>query len=111
MKYSPASIFHEDKMIEIQRVMEKLRIDLEYHEQKIRLFKEIVQTNLSEINVSGKAPSYTEKTIESHENRIREVIAELKKNEKLLADEIEEMKLSQRAFEDERRNSQRRNQL
>ena len=111
MKYTTGSIFHQDKMIEIQRIMEKLRIDLEYHEQKIRLFKEIVQTNLSEINVSGKAPSYTEKTIESHENRIREVITELKKNEKLLADEIEEMKLSQRAFEDERRNSQRRNQL
>ena len=111
MTYTTASIFHQDKMIEIQRVMEKLRIDLEYHEQKIRLFKETVQINLSEINVSGKAPSYTEKTIESHENRIREVITELKKNEKLLADEIEEMKLSQRAFEDERRNSQRRNQL
>ena len=43
----------------------------------------MVQINLSEINVSGRAPSYTEKTIESHENRIREVITELKKNEKL----------------------------
>ena len=110
MKYSTASVFHQDKMIEIQRVMEKLRIDLEYHEQKIRLFKEIVQINLSEISAST-ASSYTEKTIESHENRIREVITELKKNEKLLADESEEMKLSQRAFEDERRNNERRNQL
>ena len=32
MTYTTASIFHQDKMIEIQRVMEKLRIDLEYHE-------------------------------------------------------------------------------
>ncbi len=111
MTYTTASIFHQDKMIEIQRVMEKLRIDLEYHEQKIRLFKETVQINLSEINVSGKAPPYTEKTIESHENEIREVITELKKNEKILANEIVKMRLSQRAFEDERRNNERRNQL
>ena len=27
MKYSPASVFHEGKMIEIQRVMEKLRVE------------------------------------------------------------------------------------
>ena len=110
MKYTPTDVFHEGHMIEIQRVMEKLRVDLEYHEQKIRLLKEIVQINLSEISAST-ASSYTEKTIESHENRIREVITELKKNEKLLADEIEEMKLSQRAFEDERRNNERKNQL
>jgi KaiC/GvpD/RAD55 family RecA-like ATPase len=104
MKYSPASIFHEGKMIEIQRVMEKLRVDLEYHEQKIRLIKyEMVQIDLSEISVCSTS-SYTEKDVEFHEDKIREVIKELKKNEKLLSDEIERMAMSQRAFDDERRN-------
>jgi KaiC/GvpD/RAD55 family RecA-like ATPase len=104
MKYSPASVFHEGKMIEIQRVMEKLRVDLEYHEQKIRLIKyEMVQIDLSEISVCSTS-SYTVKDVEFHEDKIREVIKELKKNEKLLSDEIERMAMSQRAFDDERRN-------
>jgi KaiC/GvpD/RAD55 family RecA-like ATPase len=91
-------------MIEIQRVMEKLRVDLEYHEQKIRLIKyEMVQIDLSEISVCSTS-SYTEKDVEFHEDKIREVIKELKKNEKLLSDEIERMAMSQRAFDDERRN-------
>ena len=104
MKYSPASVFHEGKMIEIQRVMEKLRVDLEYHEQKIRLIKyEMVQIDLSEISVCSTS-SYTEKDIEFHEDKIREVIKELKKNEKLLSDEIEQHAMSLKAFDDERRN-------
>jgi hypothetical protein len=104
MKYSPASVFHEGKMIEIQCVMEKLRVDLEYHEQKIRLIKyEMVQIDLSEISVCSTS-SYTVKDVEFHEDKIREVIKELKKNEKLLSDEIERMAMSQRAFDDERRN-------
>ena len=103
MKYSPASVFHEGKMIEIQRVMEKLRVDLEYHEQKIRLIKyEMVKIDLSEISVCSTS-SYTEKDIEFHEDKIREVIKELKKNEKLLSDEIERMATSQRATDNERR--------
>ena len=104
MKYTPASVFHEGKMIEIQRVMEKLRVDLEYHEQKIRLIKyEMVQIDLSEISVCSTS-SYTEKDIEFHEDKIREVIKELKKNEKLLSDEIEQHEMSLNAFDNERRN-------
>ena len=104
MKYTPASVFHEGKMIEIQRVMEKLRVDLEYHEQKIRLIKyEMVQIDLSEISVCSTS-SYTVKDVEFHEDKIREVIKELKKNEKLLSDEIERMAMSQRATDNERRN-------
>ena len=54
MKYTPTDVFHEGHMIEIQRVMEKLRVDLEYHEQKIRLIKyEIAQIDLSEISLSS----------------------------------------------------------
>ena len=103
MKYSPASVFHEGKMIEIQCVMEKLRVDLEYHEQKIRLIKyEMVQMDLSEISVCSTS-SYTVKDVEFHEDKIREVIKELKKNEKLLSDEIERMAMSQRATDNERR--------
>ena len=103
MKYSPQSVFHESKMIEIQRVMEKLRVDLEYHEQKIRLIKyEMVQIDLSEISVCSTS-SYTVKDVEFHEDKIREVIKELKKNEKLLSDEIERMAMSQRAADNERR--------
>ena len=103
MKYSPASVFHEGKMIEIQRVMEKLRVDLEYHEQKIRLIKyEMVQIDLSEISVCSIS-SYTEKDIEFHAEKIKKVIKELKKNEKLLSDEIERMAMSQRATDNERR--------
>ena len=103
MKYTPASVFHEGKMIDIQRVMEKLRVDLEYHEQKIRLIKyEMVQIDLSEISICSTS-SYTVKDIEFHEDKIREVIKELKKNEKLLSDEIERMAMSQRATDNERR--------
>jgi len=103
MKYSPQSVFHESKMIEIQRVMEKLRVDLEYHEQKIRLIKyEMVQIDLSEISVCSTS-SYTVKDVEFHEDKIREVIKELKKNEKLLSDEIERMAMSQRAADNESR--------
>ena len=105
MKYSSASVFHEGKMIEIQRVMEKLRVDLEYHEQKIRLIKyEMVQIDLSEISVCSTS-SYTVKDVEFHEDKIREVIKELKKNEKLLSDEIERMAMSQRATDNERRHT------
>ena len=103
MKYTPASVFHEGKMIDIQRVMEKLRVDLEYHEQKIRLIKyEMVQIDLSEISICSTS-SYTVKDVEFHEDKIREVIKELKKNEKLLSDEIERMAMSQRAADNERR--------
>ena len=105
MKYTPASVFHEGKMIDIQRVMEKLRVDLEYHEQKIRLIKyEMVQIDLSEISVCSTS-SYTVKDVEFHEDKIREVIKELKKNEKLLSDEIERMAMSQRATDNERRHT------
>ena len=105
MKYTPASVFHEGKMIDIQRVMEKLRVDLEYHEQKIRLIKyEMVQIDLSEISICSTS-SYTVKDIEFHEDKIREVIKELKKNEKLLSDEIERMAMSQRATDNERRHT------
>ena len=108
MKYSPASVFHEGKMIEIQCVMEKLRVDLEYHEQKIRLIKyEMVQIDLSEISVCSIS-SYTIKDVEFHEDKIREVIKELNKNEKLLSDEIKQMERSQMARDDERRHNKRR---
>ena len=111
MKYSPESVFHEDKMIEIQCVIEKLRVDLEYHEQKIRLIKyEMVQIDLSEISVCSIS-SYTEKDIEFHAEKIKEVIKKLKKNEKLLSDEIQQHEMSLKAFDDERRNNERRNQL
>ena len=88
MKYSPASVFHESKMIEIQCAMEKLRVDLEYHEQKIRLIKyEMIQIDLSEISVCSIS-SYTEKDVEYHAEKITEVIKKLKENEKLLSDQI-----------------------
>ena len=109
MKYSPASVFHEGKMIEMQRVMEKLRVDLEYHEQKIRLIKyEMVQMDLSEISVCSIS-SYTEKDVEYHAEKITEVIKKLKENEKLLSDQIQQYQRSQRALDDERRNNDRRN--
>ena len=108
MKYSPASVFHESKMIEIQCAMEKLRVDLEYHEQKIRLIKyEMVQIDLSEISVCSIS-SYTEKDVEYHAEKITEVIKKLKENEKLLSDQIQQHERSQRALDDERRNNDRR---
>jgi hypothetical protein len=107
MKYSPASVFHESKMIEIQCVMEKLRVDLEYHEQKIRLIKyEMIQIDLSEISVCSIS-SYTEKDVEYHAEKITEVLKKLKENEKLLSDEIKQMERSQMALDDERRNKDR----
>ena len=108
MKYSPASIFHEDKMIEIQCVMEKLRTDLEYHEQKIRLIKyEMIQIDLSEISVCSIS-SYTEKDVEYHAEKITGVLKKLKENEKLLSDQIQQYQRSQRALDDERENNDRR---
>ena len=108
MKYSPASIFHEDKMIEIQCVIEKLRTDLEYHEQKIRLIKyEMIQIDLSEISVCSIS-SYTEKDVEYHAEKITEVLKKLKENEKLLSDQIQQYQRSQRALDDERENNDRR---
>ena len=107
MKYSPASVFHEGKMIEIQRVMEKLRVDLEYHEQKIRLIKyEMIQIDLSEISVCSIS-SYTEKDVEYHAEKITGVLKKLKENEKLLSDQIQQYERSQRALDDERRNKDR----
>ena len=108
MKYTPTDVFHEGHMIEIQRVMEKLRVDLEYHEQKIRLIKyEMVQMDLSEISVCSIS-SYTEKDVEYHAEKITEVIKKLKENEKLLSDQIQQYERSQRALDDERRNNDRR---
>ena len=108
MKYSPASVFHESKMIEIQCTMEKLRVDLEYHEQKIRLIKyEMIQIDLSEISVCSIS-SYTEKDVEYHAEKIIEVLKKLKENEKLLSDEIKQMERSQMARDDERRHTRRR---
>ncbi|ARS64840.1 hypothetical protein NMSP_1225 [Candidatus Nitrosomarinus catalina] len=108
MKYTPTDVFHEGHMIEIQRVMEKLRADLEYHEQKIRLIKyEIAQIDLSEISLSSIC-SHTIKDVEFHEEKMREVIKELNKNEKLLSDEIKQMERSQTARDDERRHNKRR---
>ena len=107
MKYSPASVFHESKMIEIQCAMEKLRVDLEYHEQKIRLIKyEMIQIDLSEISVCSIS-SYTEKDVEYHAEKITEVLKKLKENEKLLSDQIQQYQRSQRALDDERRNNER----
>ena len=108
MKYSPVSVFHESKMIEIQCAMEKLRVDLEYHEQKIRLIKyEMIQIDLSEISVCSIS-SYTEKDVEYHAEKIIEVLKKLKENEKLLSDEIKQMERSQMARDDERRHNKRR---
>ena len=108
MKYSPASIFHEGKMIEIQCAMEKLRADLEYHEQKIRLIKyELIQIDLSEISVCSIS-SYTEKDVEYHAEKITQVLKKLKENEKLLSDQIQHYQRSQRALDDERKNNDRR---
>ena len=107
MKYSPASVFHESKMIEIQCAMEKLRVDLEYHEQKIRLIKyEMIQIDLSEISVCSIS-SYTEKDVEYHAEKITEVLKKLKENEKLLSDQIQQYQRSQMALDDERRNKDR----
>ena len=107
MKYSPASIFHEDKMIEIQCAMEKLRVDLEYHEQKIRLIKyEMIQIDLSEISVCSIS-SYTEKDVEYHAEKITGVLKKFKENEKLLSDQIQQYQRSQSALDDERRNKDR----
>ena len=111
MKYSPASVFHESKMIEIQCAMEKLRADLEYHEQKIRLIKyEMIQIDLSEISVCSIS-SYTEKDVEYHAEKSKEVIKKLKENEKLLSEQIQQYQMSQRALDDEGRNNERRDQL
>ena len=108
MKYSPASVFHESKMIEIQCSMEKLRVDLEYHEQKIRLIKyEMIQIDLSEISVCSIS-SYTEKDVEYHAEKITGVLKKLKENEKLLSDQIQQYQRSQSALDDERRNKDRR---
>ena len=107
MKYTPTDVFHEGHMIEIQRVMEKLRVDLEYHEQKIRLIKyEMIQIDLSEISVCSIS-SYTEKDVEYHAEKITEVLKKLKENEKLLSDQIQQYQRSQRALDDERKNNDR----
>ena len=55
MSYSPRFNHYEHKMIDIQCDIEKLRADLEYHEQKIRM----ISNELDEKN--EKLSTYVER--------------------------------------------------
>ena len=55
MSYSPRFKHYEHKMIDIQCEIEKLRADLEYHEQKIR----VINNELDEKN--EKLSTYVER--------------------------------------------------
>jgi len=70
MSYSPRFNHYEHKMIDIQCDIEKLRADLEYHEQKIRMITNELDEKNEKLSTYVERLAWLRRTRDTRDRRV-----------------------------------------
>jgi|TARA_B110000263_G_C14986449_1_gene363992 chromosome segregation ATPase len=70
MSYSPRFNHYEHKMIDIQCDIEKLRADLEYHEQKIRMITNELDEKNEKLSTYVERLAWLRRTRDARDRRV-----------------------------------------
>jgi len=95
MKYSLKSFWSESKMINMQYDIDKFRVDLEYHKQKLRMLDTEIGKKLF-----SRSPDEYRLEIEYHTRKIREKDKKLEESNESLFTHMKEFAIEQKFQED-----------